>query len=568
MNIRIKGIPAVLTALAASVFTFNAQAQSIQDGLKLLQYEQPSKAISVFESLAKAEPTNAEKQFYLGNAYSALGKPSEALAAYTNAATLDPKGVFSQVASARALLAKGNFAEAKKGFDGVAKSTKNKDANALRLCGESYLYIADKTQLTTGLDYLQRAQAADPKNYAVYLTLGDAWRAAREGGKAMSAYENAALFDKTTPIPYYKAGSIWFNAKNEKLFMENMEKAIAIDPNFAPSLKRVADYYYNADKVKQSKDYYDKYMKLGDISLADKVQYANVLFLTKDCTGAIAQINDIIKVDTSYNYLNRLVGYCSFDSGDAANALTFMEKFLRNTKSEKIIPSDYEYYAKSLEKAGKDSLAIVNFEKAIAKDTTGKKAELYGNIAATYFKMKQYGKAAVAYETKMAKLGANAQDNYDLGRSLFFSTYSLNKADTATLYNTFHKADQAFAKVLEVKPTAASGWNYRAKCNVNFEPNIPDEATDPTGAAAGRAAYGKAKPFYEKFVELAGTGADKDKYKKDLITAYKYLGYEATTKDNYDAAKVFCQKILELDPNDKDTIETLASLEALKPTDK
>ena len=35
--------------------------------------------------------------------------------------------------------------------------------------------------------------------------------------------------------------------------------------------------------------------------------------------------------------------------------------------------------------------------------------------------------------------------------------------------------------------------------------------------------YGKARAYYEKYVELAG--ADKEKNKKDLLKAYNYLAY-------------------------------------------
>ncbi len=44
-----------------------------------------------------------------------------------------------------------------------------------------------------------------------------------------------------------------------------------------------------------------------------KVRYGNSLFRAKDYEGALTVIKEVLQVDHSRNYLNRLAAYCSYD---------------------------------------------------------------------------------------------------------------------------------------------------------------------------------------------------------------------------------------------------------------
>ena len=62
-----------------------------------------------------------------------------------------------------------------------------------------------------------------------------------------------------------------------------------------------------------------------------------------------------------------------------------------------------------------------------------------------------------------------------------------------------------------------------------------------------------AKPYYEKFIELA----DATKFKSDLINAYSYLGsYYSQTNKPQEAANAW-KKVKELDPANKNANEAL-----------
>ena len=66
---------------------------------------------------------------------------------------------------------------------------------------------------------------------------------------------------------------------------------------------------------------------------------------------------------------------------------------------------------------------------------------------------------------------------------------------------------------------------------------------------------GLAKPYFEKVIEKGSTNAEKNK--KDLISAYRYLGYYYYLKQDYTQAKASYEKLLTFIPGDKQTIEAL-----------
>jgi hypothetical protein len=115
----------------------------------------------------------------------------------------------------------------------------------------------------------------------------------------------------------------------------------------------------------------------------------------------------------------------------------------------------------------------------------------------------------------------------------------------------YTEADIIYANVIEQKPTLPLGYLTRARAN-----SLIDTTSE----------LGLAKPYYEKFIELAATSSDAAKYKNDLIEAYSYLGYfyyikkddetyKSIWKENF---KITWGKVLELDP------ENLQAKEALK----
>jgi hypothetical protein len=67
---------------------------------------------------------------------------------------------------------------------------------------------------------------------------------------------------------------------------------------------------------------------------------------------------------------------------------------------------------------------------------------------------------------------------------------------------------------------------------------------------------GMANPHFEKFVQVANASPDSASFMPQVKIAYKYfIGYNIFVKKDYKTAIDFCDKILAIDPTDKDAAE-------------
>jgi tetratricopeptide (TPR) repeat protein len=217
------------------------------------------------------------------------------------------------------------------------------------------------------------------------------------------------------------------------------------------------------------------------------------------------------------------------DKNEEAKAV--LEKYFKEAKPEDIQASDYSYYGKLLLKLDQDSLANESFAQSISLDST--QTEIIELRAKTYSKNKKYPEAIEAYKMLINSRpsGALSQDLYSLGLAYYFT-------------DQFMEADSAFTQLSERQPEMTIGylWAGRARQNI-----------DSTGV------QGLAKPMYDSVVTKALQ--DPEKYKKDLIEAYDYLGtYTLQIKNDVNAAKAYFEKILSLDPNNERAKEFMKQL--------
>jgi tetratricopeptide (TPR) repeat protein len=526
--------------LTLLVFGTTLAAQTAQDGLKMLAYEQYDEAVQLFENLVKANPTSAENQFYLGHAFTAANKGPQALDAYAKVATLDPKSPFAVLANGRTAAMKKDHAAAQKAFEDAIKATKRRDANIFRLAGETYLYHAfytgDTSKLRTGLGYLNESLAIDGKNPVTYMSLGMTRLLLKDAGGAATAFDFVESFDAKNPLPAYKT-AMMFKSFNAAEFVKRMEKALALDPRMLKAYRELGYHYFSAGQFPKAKEAFGRLIDNGGNSIEDRSMYAKLLYLNKNYQSAVPAIQAIYQEDPKQTVMLRLLGYCYYEMANYPQSITNLEQYLAKAPKADVSVEDFDYYAKALEGNKQDSLAVLAYQKVLELNPA--KTEYYGKIAETYYKQKKYADAAKFYTLKMEKLGENATDLYDLGRSYFFG-------------KEFKLADSMFAKVIELKPVP-NAYFYRARCNERLD---PDAYNNPALAKQ----FGLATPHYLKFIEV--TAAEREKYTKDLLRAHKYLVFYYTFQENRELGIEQCRRILELDPNNVEATETIKSLEA------
>jgi tetratricopeptide (TPR) repeat protein len=507
-----------LSIFTVIYFTTLGHSQTLQEAIKYTENEQFETATKAYKSLLKGQPNSGDIYFYLGENYFKNEDSDSAHYYYKKGIEVAPTSPLNYVGEGKLLQYNGKIADAKTQFDKALTMGSNKNVNVLLKVAEA-LIKAPQKDLDQATKLLDMAVKIEPKNPEVYILTGDMFLEKTDGNNAIANYKKAQDLDKTSVKAILRVGQLYGRAKNYTLALDKYQDAAKVDSSFAPAYREQGELYYMAKQYEKAKTKYKRYLDLAGNNFSAKQRYASFLFLNKEYKESIALFNELLKQDTTKNFVNRLLAYSMFETGDYPNGTIYINKFFNRALIEntKIIASDYEYRGKLLSKTGKDSLAIIDLEKAISMDST--KYDLLSEIGAIYQKMKNYDNAINSYERKLKATGKlNANDYFAKGRAHFYKKDFIN-------------ADTCFGTVIKVQPALPVGYLWRAKTSVQLDPDNK---------------LGLAKPYYEKYLELS---TDNKKVSKDLIDAYEYLGYYYMLQKDNAKAKEFWLKLKEIDPN-------------------
>ncbi|MBL7831619.1 MAG: tetratricopeptide repeat protein [Saprospiraceae bacterium] len=512
------------------VLTVKVFAQISPEVQKLQYYGYFNKAKLSLQKGIQGNPMNIDNYYELGVIYNRTNNQDSAKIVFTKLVELYPKSPLSTVAQGFMSLNSGNKDEAKAFFERAAKSTKFKDGMILRKIGEAYLY-SPKKDLTNAVEYLKKAVAIEIKNPVSYYSLGEAYYLLNEAGSAVTQYEFCTDYDKSAAWAYTRIGQIFKGAKNYQKADEAFKLAFAADADYPYIYKELAEWKYLYQDYPEAVKNFDKYQQLtGDNGIEAKTLRSTYTFYNKSYKETINLVNEIMKVDSSKNYMVRLLGYSSFEQGDSLAAKNYMEKFFQKAPKEKIIWSDYFYLGKVYNKFGSDSLATLQYKKAIELDST--KIDIYNDLAKMNFARGNFKNAGYWYGKKLEKLEKfKLQDYFDPA----FAYFKAEDYNNANIY---------FDKIVKKYPTSVVGQLYYARSNAYLDP---------------QSLKALAKPNYEKVIELGEV--DPVKYKNELKEAYKYMYYFFYNSQDKATALTIADKLVKIDPNDP---EGLQMLEAAK----
>jgi len=525
---------------AAILFAQIAFAQSHAAGLEAMQLEDWDKAISVYSGLVKADPTDQSAFLSLGNAYLAKGDKANAKANFEAALPAKADGPMAYVANGRVLLLANQPAEAEKQF-AKAKKYARKDMTTWRQIGESYFYYiepgAKKPNLAKAEEYLKAALEVSAKDFALQMSLGACYKEMSSGGPAAQHYEYAEALEPKNPLPKLMLAKVYRIAKVPSKPIIFYDKALEVAPNYTPALRGKAEYlFFVLRKYEDATKAYKALVEKGsDVKIEDEMQLANSYYLTKDCIATSDLVEKILKKDPSKNYLRRLQAYCDFENGNYDRSLKTLNEYFQIVTPDKLLPSDFEYHAKLLlQTKGDTAQAINDYKKAIEMDSS--KWAIYEDIDKLEWTRRNYCGALAVYKLYLDSVPTpKATEWYNLGMRHYFC-----KDDSMH----FQNAEMAFAKVTEINPQAAIGWLWAAKSAEKMDPSPDSIAAHPELANE----YGKARNYYEKYVEIAEL--EKDKNKKDLLKIYPYLAYVYFVKVDAEKFNTLMDKwqALETDP--------------------
>lgn len=533
-------------------------AQDIDQAKKAIDAEQFEKAKTILKSLLQAKPSNGTASFLLGNVYMSQKELDSAKIYYQKGITGSDGAKLNYIGLGQLDLEAKNQTAAQSNFDIAIKDAKRKDATVPTYIARAYMNIS-KPDYKNAITILERAKIDSPQNADLLLALGDAYYLENKQNEAYSSYRSAFQIDPTMLRAKMQLGVLLKGAKSYDLAINSFNEVIAINPNYGPVYRELAETYYKWGRNKPSKaaEYmqlaisnYDKYMSMTDYSLASRMRRADFLVLLKNWPELEKEANKMIELDKVNPRIFRYLGYSACENGNVDVALKSLESFMSNPNC-KIIAKDYIY------------LAEIKFKKAIAADGLTMDPTLYASglvdlkkaleleplatedlndIGKKLFSKKFYKEAAPIFElgTKNTEDKNYVDDNIYYGLSVLYGNSKKDvKADPIELKN----ADAALDKVIVAAPSYQDAFLYKARINrlaENEEFIIKN---------------------YESYIakltekgELANAT-----HKTKIVESYNNLAASYANKDKAKAIEYF-NKTLAIDPTNDYATKSLATL--------
>ncbi len=531
-----------ITLISASfILASSAFAQTLQDAITKTDNERYAAAASDFRALIAKEANKGDNYFYYGENFFKKGDLDSANMYYQKGVELNATYPLNYVGLGKVLWYKGNTADAKTQLFKAATLGANKNTEVMRKTAETYIN-ADNKNLDEAMTLLNAAIKIEPKNAENYLLMGDALleKNPTEGGPAIKQYDKFSELNPKSPKGILRAGKLYQRGRNYQLALDLYKKAQDLDPTYAPAYREKAELYHLAGQKANAVESYKKYLELNNSDEA-RERYAAFVFNNKQYAEAITEIEKLQGAGNTNLYLDRYLGYSYAELGNKTDTAAYrkglnaISKFF--DKSSKVanfkyVGTDYKYKGILLAKTGKDSLGIIEMEKAAEMDPK-LAGDITNEIAKSYMKSKRYDKAIATYEKKMAGDPKNlsGQDYFEMGRAYYFGP------------KDFVKSDSCFSKVTQSIPTFATAYFWRGKANV--QQDLKNEKW-------------LAKPHYEKALTLVKP-EERAGVKLNVIEASEYLGYYYLVMKDNAKAKEYFTIVKDLDPNNKKQVEFFKS---------
>lgn len=521
-----------------------AYAKNLSAALNLEASEQYENAEQAFADLLKTQPGKGDVYYYYGETVikdylsdtlsnSLTEMANEAKNLFIQGIQHDSTNMLNNVGlGAICLLQANDTIAADKYFSKVEASLpiKPKQLNAkhallLTKLGMVQLY-GKVNRYDKAINYLLRAKAIDPTNPAIAVTLGDIYIRKNDASSALASYKSALYLDPKSPLPKIKIGNIYMRVPNLNAARPYFDEARQIDSTFAPVYRELGELYTMAGQYNLAKANFRKFLELSGDNVPAKTQYVKALFRTKDYSTALEILQEILAVDNSKNYLNRLAAFCCYEikPPQLEKGKAYMEEFFKNAKTESLIPRDYAYYGRILYKMAKSDTIMLNkafnnFKKAYFMDTTD--VNLVSEVAFNAYNARCYKDAIFWLTLKYQKGKAEKDDLMTLAKSYYQST-------------DYRRADSVFCKIAEKQPDNISAYIWSARSASQMDTTF---------------ALGLAEPKF--LLVINKVGSDTVKYVSEMQEAYSYLGYYNYMKKDYTPAKMWDKRLFNLDPTNK-----------------
>ncbi len=537
----------IALGIAAGFLSNFAFAQTLQEGIANADSHKYAKAKQIFTEMISKSPT-AENYFYLGNSYLTQFEPdfNTAQENFNKGLETDKKSNLNKIGLATVKLGKGDKSAIME-IQNIVKDSKEKDAEVLYRAAEALTLFGGASNADLAIDYLNKAVEKSAKNGTpahYYYTLGDAYRlkltnSPQVAGAAMTAYEKALPSARKKASVFTRIGTLWMQAQQWQSAKENIDKAIAIDPTYAPAYKAKAGYDIKFQQNALATQDLINYAKYADEDPNTQLEISKLFFTNEDYGNSKIYLDKVFdKVNDPIKY--KLSAYLLYADGDYANAKTNMEQFVSKADKSRVQTADQ----------GLQGLIAAGLAHTETDET--KKAALNLEAQQKIAIAKAAKDNTMKWDEELIKIkggGGITQAAVDAGPTspqidAFKKQVIENPQDTNALFNLAN----AYQEV--------QNWNGVIQSWTKMSGLLPDWAPAyySQGYAYQQAGNNElAKLAYEKFISTVKP-VDMESNKETL--AYAYFAVAYLVKDSDVAkAKDYAAKSVQLKPDYQDAID-------------
>ncbi len=572
MNIPMKQLLAIYFFF---IYIINCQAQDPDmQGSSCLDELQFKKARAIFQHRLKNNPDDADALIGLARSCLALNNKDSAKINLQKALLLNSKNPFALAGLGEISLLNNDRNGEEAYFDRARRADKMNPEVSYTIAKGCMNPV--KPDTAKAWIYLKPALDLHPKNARLHLLNGDLEVMKKNYGAAFNAYDRAIFFDPKSAIAYRTIGYLYFRSKSYKDAMHAFNKSIAINSDQVLVYKYLGDLLYSTARYPESEQAYLTYMERADVTQEDKEKFAIILFFNKKNNEASALLERVTSISHQESVLLRIRGYIAYETGDYQKGKEYLNRFFQLHPPQKIMASDYIYYAKIMQKLGNDSLAMDNYIKSISLDSSN--SDTYEELAKLAAKNNMH-QVAAGYYKKMIEHGADKIVNtFLIGKEYYFEgeiwrmrldsmmnhqkSGGMSESGSSPFRKSmtyyYSRSDSAFSIVNQLNAAYAGSFIWRGRIHAILDP----EATTTI-----------AKEMYEKALSLLEK-TEPSKNKKSIVECYKYLGsyyylgferfYRTDKKMASEMRSKSLQcfaKIIVLDPEDEQAKEVIKKLE-------
>lgn len=543
----------VVGFLFALFMSASAFAQSVQEGVNHLYAQRYQSARNAFQKLLSANPNNIEANYWLGQTLLAEKKIAEARDVYQKALTASNNAPLLLAGMGGVNLYEGKKAEALQQFEtaiNASKGRKGNDPNILNAVGRAIVVAYSNTKEKHGdIDYaiarLTEATQLAPNNPDVFLNLGNAYRAKTgQGGQAVLNYMKAKQLNPSFAPASYRMALLYKTQVKEQYpdqwgtVLENLNNAVAADPNFAPAYFELYYYYLLSKRDFATADMYaKKYTSSTDPGIQNEYIKAQTDWLQGKFTETANTLKNILTQtnnNPSITKVFRLMAHTQMSLKDTTAACEYINQYFAKANDDEIIAADWIVHAQS---CGRGNLDVMRADilKAIELDTLpSEKISTLRDFAAQARKEQQRLLEAelglMAFKLEEGK-GNPIRLITDISVPYYFGATGIQSFDERKVF--LLKSDSAAKAYAAIAPDSIYGWQWSARAlnaiDTNLEQGLPI-------------------PSYDKALEVSAR--DKDRFKAQGISAAQALAiYYYNVKNDMNMTLSYAEKGLEFDPN-------------------